>query len=84
MKQKDILLIAAIVVVTGLITFVVSNFIIGSPKSRQEKVEVVEPITADFNKPENKYFNSNSIDPTQPIQISENNNQKPFDSPSGQ
>jgi hypothetical protein len=84
MKQKDIILIVAVVLLTGVVTFVISNIFIAPPKDRKEQVEVVEKITADFQKPDTKYFNPNSIDPTQPITIGENNNPKPFNKPSGQ
>ncbi len=78
MKQKDIILIAAVVLITGVITFFIGNLVFAPPKDRKEKVEVVEKITADFQKPDTKYFNTGSIDPTQPITIGDNNNPQPF------
>ncbi len=81
MKQKDIILIVGIVLITGVVTYFVSKIFISPPKNRKTKVEVVEPITSDFNKPDVKYFNPNSIDPTQPITIGDNQNPKPFDNP---
>ena len=82
MKQKDILLIGVIVIVSAVVSVVLSNLIISPPKHRQQKVEVVEPISADFKTPDTAYFNSNSIDPTQLVQISNNNNSQPFNTPS--
>lgn len=78
MKQKDIALVIIIVFVSGVISFVLSNAIIGSPKKLQEKVEVVGPITSEFNQPSEKYFNKDSTNPTQLIQIGEDPNQQPF------
>lgn len=78
MKQKDIILIAGVVVITGVASFFLSNVLVGNPKKTKQRVEVVEKITSDFQKPDSKYFNSNSIDPTQPISIGDNNNPKPF------
>lgn len=78
MKQKDIILIVFVIILTGIVTFFASNALFGSQKQRQEKVEVIEPITSDFPKPDSKYFNSNSIDPTQQITIGNNQNTKPF------
>lgn len=78
MKQKDIILIVVVVFVSGVISLIVSNLLFSSPKNRQEKVEVVEPITADFNQPDKRYFNSQSIDPTQIIRIGDNTNDQPF------
>ncbi len=78
MKQKDILLIVVVAIVSAVLAIVLSNVLIASPKKRQQQVEVVAPITPEFNTPDPKYFNSNSIDPTQLIQIGSNSNQQPF------
>lgn len=80
MKQKDIVLIIVVIFISGAISLVLSNYLFSSPRSRQEKVEVVEPITSEFDTPEkdDKYFNTQAIDPTQIIRIGDNNNQQPF------
>lgn len=78
MKQKDVALILVIVFVSAVVSFFVSSTIFGSPANRQQQAEVVDPITADFPNPDSRYFNSNSIDPTQLIQIGNNNNTNPF------
>jgi hypothetical protein len=78
MKQKDIALIIIIVFISGVVSFFVSNLLFASPDKRDQKVEKVEPITADFPTPDQKYFNENSIDPTQLIQIGESTNPNPF------
>lgn len=78
MKQKDILLIVVVVIISGVFSMLLSKVVFPEAKTRQEKVEVVQPITAEFNKPDAKYFNANSIDPTQIIRIGDNNNTKPF------
>jgi hypothetical protein len=80
MKQKDWILIIVVVFISGIVSFVLSNYLFASPKNRQEKVEVVEPITADFKIPkaDDKYFNAQAIDPTQIIKIGDNNNNQPF------
>jgi len=80
MKQKDIALIAVIVVVSGIASLFISKAIFGSPQSKQQQVEVVQPITADFPQPDSKYFNDKSIDPTKPITIDESGNNQPFSS----
>ena len=84
MKQKDMILIAAVVILTGLLTVFVAKFFITTPKNRKQQVEVVDPITSDFQKPDTKYFNTGSLDPTQPITIGDNNNPKPFNKTNGQ
>ena len=78
MKQKDIVLIVVIVVISGVISFVVSGKLIVPSKNLKQEAEVVKPISAQFNKPDKRYFNSNSINPTKLIQIGQNNNPDPF------
>ncbi|HSX44035.1 MAG TPA: hypothetical protein VLE69_01940 [Candidatus Saccharimonadales bacterium] len=78
MKQKDLPLIAVAVVFGAVISLVLSNILISSPKNRNTKVEIVNPITSDFKEPDQRYFNAQSIDPTQLIQIGDSNNQQPF------
>ena len=78
MKQKDIILIVIIVFFSAIISLLVSKAIFVSPKNRQQQVEVVQPITADFPKPDSHYFNDQSFDPTQTITIGQNANPNPF------
>jgi len=78
MKQKDLILVSIIAFISGVISIVASNMLITAPKNRQQKVEVVTSITADFPKPDSKYFNTNSIDPTRLITIGTNVNLLPF------
>lgn len=82
MKQKDILLIIVVVIVSGGLSLMVSNFLFKTPKVQETKVEVVQPITADFAQPDKRYFNTQSIDPTKNISIGENQNPAPFNSSS--
>jgi hypothetical protein len=78
MKQKDYALIIVIVFFSGIISFFLSGKIFVTPSNRQQKVQTVDVIDADFQKPSEKYFNSQSFDPAQLIQIGANNNQNPF------
>jgi len=78
MKQKDILLIGVVVFITAIASFFISNALFASPKNRQQKVEIVSPITTEFNKPDAKFFNSNAVDPTKLIEIGNNPNPTPF------
>lgn len=82
MKQKDIVLIVIIVFLSAIISLFVSKAIFAPPKNRQQSVEVVQPITADFPKPDSRYFNSSAFDPTQLITIGQNANPDPFSSTS--
>ncbi len=82
MKQKDIALIVMIVFISAIVSLFVSKLIFVSPANRQQKVEVVQPITANFPQPDKTYFNSSAFDPTQPITITQNANPDPFNSTS--
>jgi hypothetical protein len=78
MKQKDVAVILIIAFISGIVSFLVSNKLFVTPDNRQQKAEVVDPITASFQNPDKKYFNSSSIDPTQSSVIGGDNNQNPF------
>ncbi|HEX9153249.1 MAG TPA: hypothetical protein VF809_00330 [Candidatus Saccharimonadales bacterium] len=78
MKQKDVALILVLVFVSGVMSFLVSRWVFGKPANRQQKAEIVDVISSDFSLPPTKYFNNNSIDPTQLIQIGDANNPNPF------
>ncbi len=78
MKQNDIILIIVMVFVGGVLSLFISNTLITPAKNRAEKVETVQAISSDFKQPDNKYFNSNSLDPTQLIRIGDNTNNQPF------
>lgn len=80
MKQKDIALIIVIVVISAVLSYFLSNMIFATPANRQQQVEVVTPITSNFPTPDTRFFNDNSNDPTQLIQIQQNNNTNPFNS----
>jgi hypothetical protein len=78
MKQKDLALIIFIAGVAAIASFFISKAIFASAGNRSQKAEVVDAITTEFVKPSDKYFNANSIDPTQVIQIGDNSNSNPF------
>ncbi|MEI7521897.1 MAG: hypothetical protein WCJ86_00305 [Candidatus Saccharibacteria bacterium] len=78
MKRKDILIIVVIATISGILSLVLSNLFITAPKNRQEKVEVVELISPEFKRPDSRYFNADSINPTKIIRIGDNTNPQPF------
>jgi len=77
MKQKDIALIAIVVLISIVFSLVLSKFLF-APKNHQQQVEIVQPISADFPMPDSHYFNDKSIDPTKLITIGNNTNPDPF------
>ncbi len=82
MKQKDIILIMVMVFIGAVLAFVVSNFFFSSKANRQQTGEIVDPISANFPAPPSKYFNPSAVNPAQPVQIGDSNNQNPFNTKS--
>lgn len=78
MKQKDISVIIVVAFLSAIISFVLSGKIFVTPENRQQAVEVVDSVTADFKLPDSRYFNSNSINPTLDSQLGTDTNQNPF------
>ena len=78
MKQKDLTLIIVVVFVSAIMALVLSRWLFASPKNRAQKAEKVDIMTAEFTQPSRKYFNTESINPTQQIQIGSSNNPNPF------
>jgi|APCry1669189000_1035189.scaffolds.fasta_scaffold195468_1 hypothetical protein len=83
MKQKDIALVVVIGLIGAIFSLIVSNSIFSSPKNRNVQVEVVEPITSSFAKPDSRFYNPTAFDPTRVIIIGQNANQDPFSSNTG-
>ena len=84
MKQKDLALIAVVVFMSGVLSLVLSRLVIASPENNSQQVEVVQEIKADFKIPDKRYFNKESVNPTQLITIGENQNPNPFSAGSTQ
>jgi len=78
MKQKDIALVIVMVFVSAVVALTLSKFVFAKPADRQQTAEKVEVITADFPQPPTKYFNGNSVNPTQQIEIGNTSNPNPF------
>lgn len=78
MKQKDILLIAVISIVAGVLSFFVANLLFGGAKASKLTYPIVDPIKSDFSPPNTAYFNKDSLNPTKDITIGDTTNNKPF------
>jgi len=78
MKQNDIILIIVVLFIAGIASFFVSNTLFSSSEKRKADVEVVQPITQAFAEPDKRYFNEKSVNPTQLIQIGNQDNTQPF------
>jgi predicted permease len=86
MKQKDIMLIAVIVIIASVLSYLVAGKLFDDPKNYKQKISQVDPISSTFpNVAETgeisslvDYFNKDSINPTGAIQIGIDANDKPF------
>ncbi|MCA9349373.1 hypothetical protein KC878_04530 [Candidatus Saccharibacteria bacterium] len=77
MRQKDIALIVFASGMSALIAFALGNYVLGGT-NRSTNVETVQAITAEFQLPDSRFFNDNSLNPTTTIQIGDSNNPNPF------
>jgi len=82
-KQKELALVIGVAVFAALFSFILSDALFGSPKKHPIKVPVVDKISPSFpdvkNDPSYKtIFNDQALNPTQLIQIGNNNNTTPF------
>jgi hypothetical protein len=84
MKQKDLGILAAVLVFSVIASFLVSSYAFGALTSREEQVAKVDKISGDFpiDQIHPQYFNNNSVDPLQLIHIGQPN-QNPFSGNSG-
>jgi hypothetical protein len=73
-KQKDLVLIIVVGFVSAVFAVLATNLLMGSADSRKQTAEVVDPIVADFDRLDSRYFNSNSVNPTQLIEIRDQSN----------
>lgn len=78
MKQKDITLIIVVVFFSAVLSLLFSKLVISTPKNRHQQVEIVDPISDNFPDTDKKYFNEQSVDPTQIIRIGDSTNSQPF------
>lgn len=78
MKQKDLVLIVVVSCFSAVFSYFLSNMLIVPKQALQQQATVVGPIEPEFNKPDSRYFNKDSVDPTQRITIGDNNNPIPF------
>ena len=77
MKRKDLILIIVIVFFSSIVSLLITKAIFGGAKAIQS-TEVVEPISAQFEQPNTKYFNASSFDPTLLIKVETSNVTDPF------
>lgn len=77
MKQKDIATIIVIAFLAGIISFFVANQIFVTSETRQQKAAVVDVISAEMSLPDERFFNSNSLNPSRNTAL-DTTNDTPF------
>lgn len=78
MKRSDLALLALIVSLTLVVSFVLVKALFGEATNQATKVEKAEPISANLVEPSPSIFNRDAINPTVVIQIGNSGNQQPF------
>lgn len=79
-KSKDLPALVLMVGLAAIISYFGSNLLFGSSSNRSTKVEVVDPITSEFNYQDKPYYAQNEnpalapLNPTRDITINANNN----------
>lgn len=78
MKQNDIAILLAAVIVGGFVSLFISQTVFVTSAKKQQTAQKVEKITAELKEPDNKVFNDTAINPTKLIQIGDQSNTTPF------
>ena len=78
MKRSELFIIIAVVIASGLLSYVVCNSLIVPKKSKVQTAETVTAITDEFDLPDKSVFNDQAINPTKLIQIAPGDNGQPF------
>lgn len=77
MKRKDLMPLLVVGGLAAIVSFYVSGAII-IPSDKKESVEVVPVISTELIEPDERYFNSNSINPAQDIEVGQDPDSQPF------
>ncbi len=83
MKRKDVAVLIAVGAITGLISLIISSLIFSVPKKQSSKVPAVDTITTSLPDVKNdpayqSFLNPGALDPAQPVQIGNTQNNAPF------
>lgn len=82
MKQKDLMTIGAVAFVAAIVSFILAGAVFKPPvgSTQVPDVSAIEPNLPDVKNDSNysSIFNSKALDPTQPVQIGNQNNNVPF------
>ncbi len=77
MKQKDIATIIVVAFIAAISSYFIANKVFVTPKNRQQNVEVIDVLSAQFDTADARFFNKDSINPTTNT-VLDSTNQSPF------
>ncbi len=78
MKLKDFQVVFLVAVVSLVASVLLSGVLFSTDEDRSQKVETAEPITTDFDAPDDAYFNSASFNPAKEVPVGQDPNSNPF------
>jgi hypothetical protein len=83
MKRKDKFTLVGVALVTAIVSLIIANAIFSKPTKHDSEAPVVETIPATLpdvknDSSYNVFLNEKALDPTQPVQIGNSQNQAPF------
>ncbi len=78
MNKKDLTTILAVALFAGVASLVLSSIIITPKSTKGLKAPTIDKIDSTFQRPDKRYFNDQSLNPTQLIEIGDSPNAKPF------
>lgn len=78
MKKNDITVIIVTAIFACIVSVVLSSIIFTPKQAQKLKAQKIDPISSDFQQVDRRYFNSQSVNPTQVIQIGDNQNKNPL------
>lgn len=79
MKTKDLGVLAVVAIVSIVLSIILSGIFFSTPEDRAQTVEIVDPISTTFDRPDSTYFGSNAINPAKSIDIGVDPNSNPFE-----
>ena len=78
MRGKDIQIVLLVAVVSAIASILLSDTLFSTPEDRSQKVETAEAISSDFQQPDSTYFNGQSFNPAENIDVGQDPGSNPF------
>lgn len=72
MKKTDLAMIVFIASISMVVAYIIGNSIFGNIITKGEKVKTIAPISTTVEQPDPAIFNTNAINPSVEVQITDN------------